>query len=320
MAKSLTSLTRRYPKVQQIQLPAGGQRADIGDHPTRGSKNPADGTIRSTIVVLGATSAVGQGAVRAAVSSGRRVVAVDEHRGRLGALRALHPDADLVVRAATIAKDADAERLAAMLRRDDRPIEGVIDAMPASPGRGRLIDQPTDVLREALAGDLFPHLSAARHLIPLLAETKRGGSYLLIGGPGSEASWLNYGCRSVAAAALRMLANVLHDEAQSLDVRVQMLLVETPMRGETCVASQCPQWPSGDAVGKQALRLIDREAAANPARPVVRFARPAVHDVGRVESAAAGTTTRQSLFPDVPTFLKTLISDDRNEVFPDDTP
>ena len=106
---------------------------------------------------MGATSAVGQGAVRAAVSSGRRVVAVDEHRGRLGALRALHPDADLVVRAATIAKDADAERLAAMLRRDDRPIEGVIDAMPASPGRGRLIDQPTDVLRETLAGDLFPH-------------------------------------------------------------------------------------------------------------------------------------------------------------------
>jgi len=271
-------------------------------------------------VVLGATGAIGQGAVRAAIASGWRVVAVGGNRGELATLRALHPDADLVIRAATITTDTDAERLAALLRRDDRPIAGVIDAMHAGPGRGRLIDQPTDVLRETLEADLLPHLSAARHLIPLLAEAKRGGSYVLIGGPGSEASWLNYGCRSVAAAALRMLANVLHDEAQSLDVRVQMLLVETPMRGEPCAARQCPQWPSGDAIGEQALRLIDREGAAKPARPVVHFARPAVHDVGGVESTAVGTTTKQPVFPDVRTFLKTLLSDDRNEVFPDDTP
>jgi NAD(P)-dependent dehydrogenase (short-subunit alcohol dehydrogenase family) len=314
-------MTHRYPKVQQIQPPAGSHRADIGDHPTRGSKNPTNGTIRSTVVVLGATSAVGQGAVRAALSSGRRVVAVGGDRAELAALLAPHPGgAELTTHLAAIANDADAVRLAASLRSDDRPLEAVIDAMPAGAGRGRLIDQPTDVLRETLAADLLPHLSAARHLIPLLAETKRGGSYVLIGGPGSEAAWLNYGCRSVAAAALRMLANVLHDEAQSLDVRVQMLLVETPVRGETSPASQCPQWPSGDAVGKQALRLIDREVATKPARPVVRFARPAVDDVGGVESATDGTTTRQSLFPDVPTFLKTLISDDRNEVFPDETP
>ena len=306
-------MTRRYPKVQQIQLPAGGKRAVIGDHPTRGSKNPADGTIRSTVVVLGATSAVGQGAVRAAFSSGRRVVAVDEHRGRLGAIRALHPDADLAVRAATIANDADAARLAAMLRRDDRPIEGVIDAMPFSPGRGRLIDQPTDVLRKTLEADLLPHLSAARHLIPLLAETKRGGSYVLIGGPGSEAAWLNYGCRSVAAAALRMLANVLHDEAQPLDVRVQMLLLETPIRGEACAAHQCPQWPNGDAIGERALQLIAREDDGKPARPFVYYGR-------RVDSAAVRTTNRGGRFTDVRSFLRTLTSADRIEVFPDDIP
>ena len=140
--------------------------------------------------------------------------------------------------------------------------------MPASPGRGRLIDQPTDVLRETLEADLLPHLSAARHLIPLLAETKRGGSYVLIGGPGSEAAWLNYGCRSVAAAALRMLANVLHDEAQSLDVRVQMLLVETPLRGETCVASQCPRMAERRR-RRQTGAATDRSraSAAKPAAP-----------------------------------------------------
>ena len=50
----------------------------------------------STVVVLGATGAVGQAAVRAAVSAGRRVVAVGGDRAELAALRVLHPgDADL---------------------------------------------------------------------------------------------------------------------------------------------------------------------------------------------------------------------------------
>jgi NAD(P)-dependent dehydrogenase (short-subunit alcohol dehydrogenase family) len=271
-------------------------------------------------VVLGATGALGRGVVRAAVAAGRRVVAVGEDRGELGALRVLHPDADLVIRTTTIATDVDARQLAASLRREERPLAGVIDAIPASPGRGRLIDQPADVLRETLQTDLLPHLSAARQLIPLLAETKRRGSYVLIGGPGSDAAWLNYGCRSVAAAALRMLANVLHDEARSLDVRVQMLSVGTPVRGESQCAHQCPEWPSGFEIGRRALQLIDRDFSGQSAGPVVHFARSGAHDAGRVQSSAAQTTTKQSVFPNVPTFLKTLISDDRNEVFRNDIP
>jgi NAD(P)-dependent dehydrogenase (short-subunit alcohol dehydrogenase family) len=262
-------------------------------------------------VVLGATGALGRGVVRAAVAAGRRVVAVGADRAELAALRVLHPDADLAIRTTTIATDVDARQLAASLRREERPLAGVIDAIPASPGRGRLIDQPADVLRETLETDLLPHLSAARQLIPLLAETKRGGSYVLIGGPGSDAAWLNYGCRSVAAAALRMLANVLHDEARSLDVRVQMLSIGTPVRGESQCAHQCPEWPSGFEIGRRALQLIDRDLPGESPGPVVHFARSNAHDAGRVESTPAGTTTRRAAFRDVQTFLKTLVSDDR---------
>lgn len=300
-------------KILHGQPPERSPQVHSGDRSTRGTKNPTDGTIKPTVVVLGAAGVVGQGTVRSAVAAGRRVVAVGDSRGELAVLRNLHPGADLALRAATISTDADAGRLAAALRRDDRPIEGVIDAMAAGPGRGRLIDQPTDVLRKTLEADLLPHLSAARHLIPLLAETKRGGSYVLIGGPGSEAAWLNYGCRSVAAAALRMLANVLHDEAQPLDVRVQMLLLETPIRGEACAAHQCPQWPNGDAIGERALQLIAREDDGKPARPFVYYGR-------RVDSAAVRTTNRGGRFTDVRSFLRTLTSADRIEVFPDDIP
>ena len=85
--------------------------------------------------------------------------------------------------------------------------------------------------------------------------------------------------------------------------------------------SHCPEWPSGVAIGEQALQLIDRDRPGESARPVVRFARLAVHNEGGVESATAATTTRRPSVPDVryvPEGPESPI--DRNEVDPDDTP
>ena len=117
------------------------------------------------------------------------------------------PDASVLA-----AHDRDGRRrardLPAMLRELGRPLarRRRRDAA-ASADRGRAASiSPTDVLRDMLDADLLPHLAAARHLMPLLAEARRDGSYVLIGGPGSETPWAGYGLRSVAAAALRMLA------------------------------------------------------------------------------------------------------------------
>jgi NAD(P)-dependent dehydrogenase (short-subunit alcohol dehydrogenase family) len=299
---------------------AGGSRSAAADHPTVGSKSPAGGTIKAPIVVLGATGAVGRGAVRAAIEVGRPVIAVGRNLQQLVQLRLEHRGADASVLATTIAADPDGARLAEMLRRDGRPLAGVVDAMSGDEGRGRLIDHPSDVLRRTLDDDLLPHLAAARHLIPLLAEARRVGSYVFIGGPGTETPWSNYGFRSVAAAGLRMLACVLHDEARLLDVRVQMLSIGAPVRGETPCAHHCPEWPSGLAIGRRALQLIDRDRPGESASPVVRFARLAVHNERDVESATAETTTRRPSVPDVRSFLKPLSSIDRNEVDADDTP
>ena len=287
---------------------AGGSRRDAADHPTAGSKSPTDGTIKAPVVVLGATGAVGRGVVRAAIEVGRPVIAVARNLQQLEQLRLEHRGADASVLATTIAADADGARLAEMLRRDGRPLVGVVDAMSGDQGRGRLIDHPSDVLRRTLDDDLLPHLAAARHLIPLLAEARRVGSYVFIGGPGTEAPWSNYGFRSVAAAGLRMLACVLHDEARSLDVRVQMLSIGAPVRGETPCAHHCPEWPSGVAIGRRALQLIDRDRPGESASPIVRFARLAVHNEGGVETATAATTTRETepsgraLVPEGPDF------------------
>lgn len=231
--------------------------------------------IMKPVLVLGATGVVGRGIVQAAVANGRPVVAVARDAEDLAALRAGHPQADLTVVAGSVADDAASAALAAELRSLRRPFAGVVAAIAGAPARGRLLDQPASTLCERVCSDVVPHLAAARALLPLLADAGRGGSYVLVGGPGSELPWSGYGQRSVAAASLRMLARVLHDEARPLGVRVQLLSVEAPVRGEPH-RHACPSWPTAAQIGERALALVagdPADADAASARAVVPFAR-----------------------------------------------
>ena len=228
--------------------------------------------IMKPVVVLGATGVVGRGIVQAAVAQGRPVVAVARDADGLARLRASHPDADLSVLAGSVADDAASAALAAELRALGRPFAGVVAAIAGMPARGRLLDQPASLLCERVCSDVVPHLAAARALLPLLADAGRGGSYVLIGGPGSELPWSGYGQRSVAAAALRMLARVLHDEARPLGVRVQLLSVEAPVRGEPH-RHACPTWPTAAEIGERALSLVAGASNGEAAtRAVIPFA------------------------------------------------
>ncbi|QSX77251.1 SDR family NAD(P)-dependent oxidoreductase [Agrilutibacter solisilvae] len=245
------------------------------------------GIIRSPLLVLGATGTVGQGVVEAAVAAGRPVVAVARKAGELARLGERHAGADLTTLAGSVATDEDAERLATAVRALGRPIGGVIAAVSSCANRGGLLQQSSQALRCRLDTDLFPHLAAARAFLPLLAQANRGGSYVVVGGPGSDRPWAGYGHRSIAAAALRMLVSALHDEARPLGVRVQLLSVEAPVR--TDCRDACPHWPAASEIGRQALALVDGAGARGRPRAVVPFvATTFVATTAPVANAAAG--------------------------------
>jgi len=212
---------------------------------------------RAAVVVLGATGGVGRGVVEAALASGRPVIAVARDKAGLQCLRGQFADADLSIVPGSISSDSDGERLARALRKLGRPIDGVVAAVCGNAPRGRLLDHPAAFLRQTLDDDLLPHLAAARHLLPLLAQAGRTGTYVLIGGPGADRPWAGYGHRSIATAALRMLARVLHEEARSIGVRVQLLAIDSPVSTDLNRAHACEQWPSALAVGQRALALIN---------------------------------------------------------------
>jgi NAD(P)-dependent dehydrogenase (short-subunit alcohol dehydrogenase family) len=244
---------------------------EILDRPANGKDHPEFGTMNRPIVVLGATGLIGRGVIAAAVKAGIPVIAVARDLRKLKALQAQHAGFDIEILPSTIRDDADGEALASSLRKRGRPLAGVIAAMCGTPGRGRLLDQPVASVRDELDGVLMPHLSAARHLLALLAEGNRGGHYILIGGPGTESPWAGYGPRSVAAAALSMVARVLHNEARAFDVRVQLLIVDSPANIDGDCLHLCARWPSALEIGLRAVDLIASRQHTAPTRAIVPF-------------------------------------------------
>lgn len=234
------------------------------------------GTMKAPILVLGATGVVGRGIVRAVVDAGVPVIAVARDPAGLAELAARHPGADLVTLAGSVAGDEDSAVLVEELRALARPLAGVVVAIAGPSLRGRLLDQPSATLCLQLQQDVQPHLAAARHLLPLLAQAGRGAGYVVIGGPGSVLPWSGYAHRSVGAAALRMLAHALHDEALPLGVRVQLLSVDVPV----CTDRARPQWPTAVDIGRQALALLARRDGADA---VVRCASTGELSHARVE-------------------------------------
>ncbi|MGN6152278.1 MAG: SDR family NAD(P)-dependent oxidoreductase [Lysobacteraceae bacterium] len=216
------------------------------------------------LVVLGATGCVGRAVVAQALRDGHDVVAVARDAEALDTLCAAHPGATLVPLVASLSTDAGGDALGERLDALGRPIAGVVAAIRGTPMRGRLLDQPGDFLRRRIDEDLLPHLFAARQLLPRLSASGLGG-YVLIGGPGADFPWAGYGHHSIAEAALRMLARVLHDEARALGVRVHLLGVNAPLRTIENARHACEGWPSPRAVARRALALASRAESASDA-------------------------------------------------------
>ncbi|WP_202845111.1 SDR family oxidoreductase [Luteimonas saliphila] len=243
------------------------------------------------LVVLGAGGVVGRGVVEAAVEAGQAVVAVGLDETARLALVARHPTADVVALAAPIASDADAAALATRLRTLGPAIDGVVASLAGEHPCGRLIDEPAEVLQRALDQDLLPHLFAARHLLPLLSPGAAG--YVLIGGPGGRYPWAGYGHCSIAAAALRMMARVLHDEAARHGQRVQLLSLDAPVAGAREAQPTAGASDKALAVGRRALSMLDAARGSRPA-PILDYSDAMTSQV-IAEATARAPSSRPAL-------------------------
>ena len=239
-------------------------------YPDNGPNRPANGTIQKPVLVLGAIGEVGQAVVGALLAARHPVIAVAPERAQLEALvRPAGASAELVRVPGNTDTETAGAALANAVRLLRRPPGAVVAMVGGSFMPGRLLDHPVDRLREKFDEDLFPHLVAARHLLPLLAETGGPGPYVVIGGPAAESPWAGYSHLSVSSAALRMLARALREETRDGPVRVQQLAVCAPLCLTSNRDTACPDWPLPEELGRRVVELVSHAGD----EPVVRFDR-----------------------------------------------
>ena len=225
-------------------------------------------SLKPAVLLLGA-DALGIGIAEAVLEAGYPVLAVDSSHERLDALRERFTGRGKVTTLQGSAKsDAEAAALVQSLRTlPAMPLVGIVN-QHVTCVRGHLLEQEAGLLERALQDEVMPQMHAARHLIPLLAESGRCARYMVIGGPNAETSWLGYGHHSVAAAATRMLVRALRHEAVDTSVRVQQLVVGKPVRTEDNARCACPEWPDALSVGRYAVKVL---ASNDTSDAVVRF-------------------------------------------------
>lgn len=216
------------------------------------------GMLAPEVLVLGGTGAVGQGIVGALLEAGSPVLVVGRDPGRLAALQAQFADEPgLQTLLGSLADDGSARALAERIGGRPRALAAVVDAMGGPYHRGRVIERGGDTLLQALQADLIPHVHAGRHLLPLLRGGQRPARYVLVGSPAGAKPWAGYGESSITTAATRMYAQVMHQEAQALGVRAQMLEVCNPVCTPANAANACIEWPSALLVGRRVVSLLD---------------------------------------------------------------
>lgn len=229
-------------------------RSGIGSH--YGPDCPFNGTIKPPLLVLGGRGDAGPELVSHLLDAGWPIYLVDPRPLELRAQIARAEAGRLSVIEGGIDDDAAAAHLAARLRLL-RPLPGAVLSIADSGfPPGRLLDHDGARLRQRLEQDLLPQLAAVRHLLPVLVDSGRPCTWLILGGPASETPWSGYGHVSVSAAALRSLVEVLREETRNLPVRIRQLSVCSPIRSERNRAHACSDWPNPYEVAHRIGELL----------------------------------------------------------------
>lgn len=213
--------------------------------------------MKSSVIVIGASGGIGSGVVAQLLADGYPVVAVGRHRDTLLNLAdRLHQPAGLTLMPASVASETAARDLVQQLTALRRRFAGAVVSI--GPGRdcGRLMDRDEVFLEDRLHAHVVSQFTAARHLVPFLAQTSPNALFLSITSAATEHPWAGFGHFSIANAALRMLGKVVHAESRELPVRVQQLALGGLVRTHRNDHCACSEWLDVDRVGLAVSTLL----------------------------------------------------------------
>jgi 3-oxoacyl-[acyl-carrier protein] reductase len=252
---------------QNTRVAAQGQAPRDVDVDDDTLSAPSRSLVWRHILVLGGAGEVGEGIVRRLLVYGARVIALsrrDDHLAQLAArIEATYPPEAprdwrdrLRPQAGDIAHAEGGPRLRDALA--GTPLHGVVASLGGWRQGRRVVDTPPAVWDEALAPSLGAHVHAARLLLPLV-ERVADGSYTLINGGAATHPVPGAGAMCVSAVGQLMLKDVLAAEHAREPVRVNALLLATPVLTRSRPTGERGSI-SADDVGEWAAYLASPDA------------------------------------------------------------
>lgn len=213
-------------------------------------------------LVAGGAGEVGEGIVRVFLQSGATVVVPSRSEERLANLRrrvAGAADERLVTLTASVGTEDGAATVRDAIARHCGPLDAVVASLGGWWQGKPLVDVPLDTWQRVLAGGLTTHFNVARTFLPRLAD-RPGASYTFINGGAAEFPVALSGPVSIVAAAQLMMKNVLAEEMSDCHVRINTLLLNTPILTRSRPQGE-PEWLTADEAGLYAAYLASDRAA-----------------------------------------------------------
>ncbi|MGL4612107.1 MAG: SDR family NAD(P)-dependent oxidoreductase [Trueperaceae bacterium] len=208
---------------------------------------------KENILVLGGAGEVGEGITRQLLAAGATVIVPSRSQDKLEQLKTQLHHPNLLTKVADISSLEAAEQLRAELKTDLGHINHVVASLGGWWQGQPLTEISLELWHTLINNSLTAHFIAAKTFIPLLQESK--GTYTLINGGGAIHPVPTAGPISASAAGQLMLGNVLAAENKGFGVRVNNLVLATPIKTRSRPDGQ-PDWLTADDAGRYCLQLM----------------------------------------------------------------
>ena len=209
-----------------------------------------------TALITGGAGEVGEGIVRQFLRAGATVIVPSRNEERLNQLRTLlaNEDTDRLI---TKQADISSIECAEALRDEIDELHHVVASLGGWWQGKPIVELDLATWHQVIDNGLTAHFIAARTFLPVIAS-QAGSSYTMINGGGALNPVPGSGLVSISAAAQIMLQKVLAAEHQSQPVRVNTLLLATPVKTRARTQT-APEWVSADDAGKYCVYLAQSD-------------------------------------------------------------